>query len=220
MQWTISPTKTMISVYFSRCGFVSLEFLPMGQKYSSQFFTETVSPNIERKFAECRPKLRATTVHLHIGNATPHTSKMSIEKIEELGFILVLQPPYSPPLAPCDFFLCGYLKQYLEGKQFTTEDSVISAVREGFDKIQLQMFQNVLDDWQYRLRKCIQLGGNIFCPIKEIRKASHIRQSRRDRPDLCAPYIWSPITLTLQNPIINVARNMNLSFVPERLSFT
>jgi hypothetical protein len=33
---------------------------------------------------------------------------MSIEKIEDLGFILVPQPPYSPDFAPCDFFLFGY----------------------------------------------------------------------------------------------------------------
>jgi transposase len=71
---------------------------------------------------------------------------MSIEKIEELGFILVPQPPYSPDLAPCDFFLFGYLKQHLEGKHFTREDSVIAAVREVFDKIPLQTFQNVMDD--------------------------------------------------------------------------
>jgi hypothetical protein len=62
---------------------------------------------------------------------------MSIEKIEELGFILVPQLPYSPDLAPCDFFLFGYLKQHLEGKHFTREDRVIAAVREVFDKIPL-----------------------------------------------------------------------------------
>jgi hypothetical protein len=35
---------------------------------------------------------------------------MSNEKIEELGFILVPQPPCSSDLAPCHFFLFGYLK--------------------------------------------------------------------------------------------------------------
>jgi hypothetical protein len=84
---------------------------------------------------------------------------MSIEKIEELGFILVPQPPYSPDIAPCDFFLFGYLKQHLEGKHFTGEGQVIAAVREVFDKILLQTFQNVMDDWQYRLRRYIQLRG-------------------------------------------------------------
>jgi hypothetical protein len=137
----------MVSVYFSRCGSVSVEFLPMGQKYNSHFFTEMVLPNIEKKHAECRPKLRTRAAHLHVGDAKPHTSKMSIEKIEELGFILVPQPPYSPDLAPCDFFLFGYLKQHLEGKHFTKEDQVIAAAMEVFDKIPLQMFQNVMDDW-------------------------------------------------------------------------
>jgi hypothetical protein len=84
---------------------------------------------------------------------------MSIEKIEELGFILVPQPIHFPDLALCDFFLFGYPKQYLEGKYFTREDQMVAAVREVFDKIPLQTFQNVMDDWQYRLRKWIQLGG-------------------------------------------------------------
>jgi hypothetical protein len=84
---------------------------------------------------------------------------MSIEKIGELGFILVPQPPYFPDLAPCDFFLFGYLKQYLEGKYFTREDSVIAAVMDVFDKIPFQTFQSMMDDLQYRLRRCIQLGG-------------------------------------------------------------
>jgi hypothetical protein len=32
----------MASPYFTRRGFISVEFLPMGQKYNSQFYTETV----------------------------------------------------------------------------------------------------------------------------------------------------------------------------------
>jgi hypothetical protein len=47
---------------------------------------------------------------------------MSIEKIEELGFILEPQVPHSTDLAPCDFFLFRYLKQHLEEKHFTRED--------------------------------------------------------------------------------------------------
>jgi hypothetical protein len=158
---TISSKRTMFSAYFSPCGFVSLQFLPIGQKYNSQFFTETVLPlpSIEKKLAECRPKLRTTAAHLHVDNAKPHTSKMSIQKIEELGFILVPQRPYSLDLAPCDFFLFDYLKQHLEGKHFTREDEVIAAVMQVFDKIPLQTFQNVIDDWQCGLRRCIQLGG-------------------------------------------------------------
>jgi transposase len=156
---TISSKNTMVFVYFSRCASISVEFIPMRQKYSSQFFTETVLPSIEKKLAECHPKLQTTAAHLHVDNPKPHTSKMSIEKIEELGSTLVPQPLYSPDFAPCDFFLFGYLKQHLEGKHLTREDQVITAVSEVFDKIPLQTFQNVMDDWQYRLKQYIQLRG-------------------------------------------------------------
>jgi hypothetical protein len=71
---------------------------------------------------------------------------MSIERIEELGFILVSQPPYFPDLAPCDIFLSGYLRQHLEGKHFTKEGQVVAAVREVFDRIPLQTFQNVMNN--------------------------------------------------------------------------
>jgi hypothetical protein len=54
---TISSKMTMVSAYFWRCGFVSVEVLPMGQKYNAQFFTEAVLPSIEKKLAECRPRL-------------------------------------------------------------------------------------------------------------------------------------------------------------------
>jgi histone-lysine N-methyltransferase SETMAR len=131
---TISSKNTVVSPYFSRCELVSVEFLPIGQKYNSQFFAEMVPPSIEKKLAECRPKVRTTAAHLHVDNAKLHTSRMPIEKIEELGFILVPQPPYCPDVAPCGFFLFGYLKQHFEGKHFTREDQVIAAVREVLTK--------------------------------------------------------------------------------------
>jgi hypothetical protein len=84
---------------------------------------------------------------------------MFIEKTEELGFIVLAQSAYSRYFAPCDFFLFGHLKHDLERKQFTREDQVISALREILDKILSQTFQNVMDDWQYGLRRCIQLEG-------------------------------------------------------------
>jgi hypothetical protein len=83
---------------------------------------------------------------------------MSTEKIEERDFILVPQPSYSPDLAPCDFFLFGHRKLNLEGKQLTAEDQLISALREVFDKTLSQTLQDMMDDWQYRLGQCIQLG--------------------------------------------------------------
>jgi hypothetical protein len=83
----ISSQLMTVSVDFARCDFVSRECLPQGQKYNSQFFTQTVLPSINRKLTGCRPKLRETAAHLDIDNAKLLTSIISIQKIEELGLI-------------------------------------------------------------------------------------------------------------------------------------
>jgi hypothetical protein len=82
------------------------------------FFTEIILPSIVENLSVTGPKLKATATRLHIDNAKPHNSRLSLQKIEEYGFIRMPQPPYSPDLAPCDFFLFGYLKSQLEGKAF------------------------------------------------------------------------------------------------------
>jgi hypothetical protein len=42
----ISSKGMMLSVNFSRTGFVSIQCLPEGQKYDSQFFPETILPSL------------------------------------------------------------------------------------------------------------------------------------------------------------------------------
>jgi hypothetical protein len=96
--------KTMLSVYFSRTGFVSIEFLPQGQNYNSHFFTEIILPSIVENLLVARPKLKATAAHLHRDNAKPHAYRLSLQKIGEYEFTGVPQMPYSPNLASCDFF--------------------------------------------------------------------------------------------------------------------
>ena len=49
--------------------------------------------------------------------------------VRDCGFELVDHPPYSPDLAPSDYFLFPNMqKKHLAGKQYQTDDEVISAV--------------------------------------------------------------------------------------------
>jgi hypothetical protein len=100
----------MLSAYFSRIRFVSIEFLPQRQKDNSCFFTEIILPSIVENLSVARPKLKTTAAHPHTDNPKPHSYRLSLQKIEEYGCIRVPQLPYSHDLAPCNFFLFGYLK--------------------------------------------------------------------------------------------------------------
>jgi hypothetical protein len=65
---------------------------------------------------------------LHIDDAEHHNAALSFQKSEETRFTRLSQPSYSPDLAPCGLFLFRYLKKELEGKNFRSENEVISAV--------------------------------------------------------------------------------------------
>ncbi|PNF32834.1 hypothetical protein B7P43_G04338 [Cryptotermes secundus] len=62
-------------------------------------------------------------------NARPHTAKPTMETLRKLKWNLLTHPPYSPDLAPSDFYLFGRLKLDLQGMRIVDNDAVIQAVR-------------------------------------------------------------------------------------------
>jgi histone-lysine N-methyltransferase SETMAR len=70
-------------------------------------------------------------VRLLHDNAPVHTSNAVKAAIQCCGFQELNHPPYSPDLAPSDYFLFSKVKSHLHGKTFTS-DEVISAVLDHF----------------------------------------------------------------------------------------
>jgi hypothetical protein len=68
-------------------------------------------------------------------------------------------PPYSPDLAPSDFYFVGYVKRCLAGLSFEDAGQLLAAVEgvlEGIEKVTLQaVFLESMD----RLRTCIATNG-------------------------------------------------------------
>ena len=50
----------------------------------------------------------------------------------ECGFEILLHPPYSPDMAPSDFYLFPKLKFHLRGTQYGSNKGAIKAVNEYF----------------------------------------------------------------------------------------
>jgi histone-lysine N-methyltransferase SETMAR len=74
---------------------------------------------------------------VHADNARPHTAKLSIQYFNENRMKSARHPPYSPDLAPSDFFLFGYAKRCLAGLSFDDADQRLAAVEgvlEGIEK--------------------------------------------------------------------------------------
>ena len=71
-------------------------------------------------------------------------------------------PPYSPDLAPCDFFLFPKVKSALKGTRFTTVESVKTKATEVMNMVSENDFQHCFQQWKIRMERCIDSAGEYF----------------------------------------------------------
>ncbi|GFV94997.1 protein GVQW3 [Trichonephila clavipes] len=70
------------------------------------------------------------------------------------------QPPYSPDLSPCDFFLFPKLKNLLKGHHFGTLEDIQTAVTD--QTIPISEFHQYYEEWKKRLQRCVASEGSYF----------------------------------------------------------
>ncbi|KAG6794323.1 transposase [Apis mellifera caucasica] len=81
-------------------------------------------------------------VVFHHDNARPYTSLVTRQKLLELGWDVLSHSPYSPDLAPSDYFLFRSLQNSLNGKNFNTDDDIKSYLIQFFAN-KTRSFMNV-----------------------------------------------------------------------------
>ncbi|GBP08273.1 Casein kinase II subunit beta [Eumeta japonica] len=65
-------------------------------------------------------------------NASVHTARVSRQALKDTGFSEIDHPPYSPDLAPSDYFLFQFKKE-LRGRRFVDDNQMKMAVESHFD---------------------------------------------------------------------------------------
>ncbi|KOC60026.1 Histone-lysine N-methyltransferase SETMAR [Habropoda laboriosa] len=79
----------------------------------------------------CR-RVDAKGVVFHQDNARPHTSLVTRQKLLQLEWDVLQHPPYSPDLAPSDYYLFRSLQNFLDGKTFTSNEDVKNHLNQFF----------------------------------------------------------------------------------------
>jgi len=75
---------------------------------------------------------------------------------------VVPQPPYSPDLAPVDFFLFLKLKFSLKGRRFQMVEEIEENSIWDLCAISQNTFQDAFQNWKKRWERCIKSGGEYF----------------------------------------------------------
>ena len=150
-----SKIKVMLIVFFDVHGIVHLEFLPQGQTINQNVYKDILR-HLMRSVREKRRELWETKSWLlHHDNAPAHNA-LSIRQFLAENIIAVLeQPPYSPDLAPCDFFLFPKLKGVIKGTRFQDSKAITTAVMKELRVIPMESSQKCIEAWQQRIEKCI-----------------------------------------------------------------
>ena len=153
----ISSKKTMISVVWSTSGFHSIVKLEKKEKFNRDFFKNEVLGDLKKKIEIKRPKLKFSGIKLHMDNARPHCID---DYLAEIDLERLPHPPYSPDLAPSDFFLFGYLKKLLEGLFFENDEDLFKKVCQILHSIKRETLESVYDEWIKRLELCLEKKGD------------------------------------------------------------
>ena len=95
-----------------------MDVMPQQSTITAQYYTDQVLPQVLEHQAKSAPTHHRSRLLLHHDNAAPHNARLTVQFLEQQGISFLPNPPYSPDLAPCDFWLFPKIKGAIAGKQF------------------------------------------------------------------------------------------------------
>ena len=96
--------KVMASVFSDMHGILLIDFLPKGQMINSDYYIALLD-RLEDAIKKKRPHMAKKKPLFQQDNAPVHKSMKTMVKLNDLRFELLPHTPYSPDLAPSDFYL-------------------------------------------------------------------------------------------------------------------
>jgi len=149
----------MATVFWDAKGIIMIDYLEKGHTITALYYASLLD-RLAAEIRDKRPALKRKAVLFLQDNAPAHKAALTMAKLHELGFQLVDHPPYSPDLAPSDFFLFPELKKTLSGQKFATNAEVITAVNDYFSTQDGSFFSNGIKALEKRWEKCVAIQGD------------------------------------------------------------
>lgn len=151
----------MLIVFFYSEGIIRSEFVPKGTTVNAEYykgFLKRLRDDVRRK----RPEKWRNGFLLHHDNAPCHTSLLIRQFLADKNIPVCPQPPYSPDVAPSDFWLFPKLKTTLKGRRFDTIPDIERATKEQLKILKKEDFRRCFQVWYERWEKCIGSQGDYF----------------------------------------------------------
>lgn len=155
LHYPTSRKKLMFTVFFRSTGLVKAVAHKEQKTVTAKSYTEITLPQVLKE-------LNIKGLLLHHDNASSHTAIITKNFIKKNKLKLLEHPPYSPDLAPCDFWLFPKLKRHLRGFKFESEEEIIQEVISFLEAIKREEYFDVFKMWKDRMKRCIEFEGDYF----------------------------------------------------------
>jgi histone-lysine N-methyltransferase SETMAR len=143
----IGDRKMIVTIVWNPHGFRLVDGLPKGQKFNASYYID----NILQSLLESRSTGPGSGLIIHADNARPHTAQRTLKFCRENRLEMAPHLPYSPDLAPSDFFLFGRVKHALEGDKFLSEEALLAAIHSVLSNLTGDTLRAVFAKWIERL---------------------------------------------------------------------
>jgi histone-lysine N-methyltransferase SETMAR len=157
-----SNFKTMAIVFLGIRGIVHIDWVLEGETLNQVYYKEVLTV-LHEWVRRKRPEVwKNGSWILHHDNV-PADNALSVKTFLAKHKISVMEyPPYSPDLAPCDFFLFPEIKSALKGTCFKSIDAVKVKGMEVMKKLSERDLQHCFQQWEICMEWCRGRGGDHF----------------------------------------------------------
>jgi transposase len=151
--------KVMHVMFFSRNGLVLDHLVPVGTMVNGPHYCSLLQHKVRKALCRKQPELLERGAILLQDNATPHRHHDVLNLVQRWGWEVLAYPPYSPDLAPCDYWLFSRVKKHLRGKQFQSEDDINTAVTASLRRVTKDEYRAAIDRLPRKWEKCVDSAG-------------------------------------------------------------
>lgn len=151
-----SAGKVLASVFWDADGMVLIDYLEHGRTINADYYIALLDKLDAALKTKRKITQRTKFLFLH-DNAPAHKSYKAMTKLDELRYELVLHPPYSPDLAPSNYYLFPNLKKMLQGNRFYSNDEVEAKNNAYFEGLSKSFYTTGIEMLEKRWAWCIEL---------------------------------------------------------------
>jgi len=149
--------KVMLTVFWDYKGIISMELLQPNTTINSEKYCYQLD-RLHNILPIERP--HKNNIFLLHDNARPHTAKKTRQKIiNEFGWEILPHPPYSPDLAPTDYYLFRHLSNHIRGKTYNSFEDLNFDIRSFFNSKSEEFFRKGIMELPERWAQVVDNDG-------------------------------------------------------------